>query len=345
MSRKIIAALLVALTGATLTALAVEPTAPAFRDDAPDRHVVVPGDTLWSIAGKFLKDPYRWSEVWKLNPTEVKNPHKIYPGQVIVLDKSGLDPQLKLANRLVTEKLLPKIREDGGEPISAIPRKAIEPFLNHPLVLTKDELRGATRVVAFNDKKTIGGPGDTAYAVNVTQENPDRWQIVRPGKELTDPLTKEILGYEAVVVGNARLTTRGDPSAFSIVTTDMEVYPQDRLIPSGRPDVINYPLRTPSVRIDAKVISIVGAGPTGGIYQVIALSKGSADGVELGHVLGLFSPGIKLIDRFEGEAREITTPEERVGLIYVFRIFDRVSYALVMEARRPVSRGDTVRNP
>lgn len=345
MSRKIIAALLVALAGTALSAWAADASAPAFRDDAPDRHVVVPGDTLWGIASKFLKDPYRWSEVWKLNPTEVKNPHRIYPGQVIVLDKSGLDPQLKLANQLQTEKLLPKIREDGGTPISAIPRTAIEPFLTRPLVLNRDGLKEASRIVAFNDKKVLGGPGDTAYVVNVPNEAVDRWQIVRPGKELKDPASKEILGYEAVVIGSARLGRRGDPAEFSIVSSEMEVRPNDRLVPAARPDVLSYPLRTPSKTVLANVLSIVGAGPTGGLYQVVALSKGSNDGIELGHVLGLYSPGIKVIDRFEGEVREITTPEERVGLLYVFRIFDRVSYALVMDARRPISPGDTVRNP
>ena len=348
MSRKIIAALVVALTGLALSASAADASAPALRDDAPDRHVVVPGDTLWSIAATFLKDPYRWSEVWKLNPNEVKNPHRIYPGQVIIVDKSGLNPQLRLANQIPTEKLLPQVREDGGKPISAIPRAAIEPFLTRPLILDRDGLRETARVVAFNDHKVLAGTGDSAYVVNVPSEAVDRWQIVRPGKELKDPVSKEILGYEAVVIGTARLLKRGDPAEFMVVSSEMEVRPADRLIPAARPDVLSYPLRAPVQPILATILGITGDSGnafTGGTYQIVSLSKGSRDGIELGHVLGLYSKGVTLVDRFEGTAREIKTPEERVGLLYVFRIFDRVSYALVMDARRPVTIGDTVRNP
>jgi len=344
MSQRIIAALLIALSSATATAQiqSVEPRpVPALVENAPDRHVVVPGDTLWGIASKFLKDPSRWSEVWKLNANEVKNPHRIYPGQVIVLNRTGSGPQLSL----VEEKLLPRVREENSQQaIPTIPQDAIESFLTRPLVLDETTLEASLRVVAAEDNRNSASAGDNIYvAGNIG--NTKEWIIYRPGNTLTDPDTKEVLGREVVVAGTARLVKNGDPATLRITSSKNEISNGDRLLPRPKPEIMSYPQHIPGVSISGRVLTIADGAPDGGRFSVISLSKGAKDGLEIGHVLALYRPGDKFKDRYKGEVKNITMPDEKFGLIYVFRVFDRVSYALVMEADRGVTSGDVVRNP
>lgn len=349
MSRFIIAALALALSSTIpAAAFAAPSTEPELAANAPDRHVVVRGDTLWGISAKFLKDPFRWSEVWQLNKDEIKNPHWIYPGQVVELDREGGKLRLRLAggdNK--TEKLLPRIREEqNANAIPAISRGAIEPFLTQPLVTDDDTLKKIARVVAFDDEHSIGEAGNLIYAVNIpTDEKRRKWHIVRPGKALKDPGSGEVLGYEATVVGAASLEKKGDPATFRILSAKTEILQNDRLQPIPLADIVNYPLHAPNKPIDARVLSISGDYTTAGDSYVVSISRGTKDGIERGDVLGLFRPGQQLVDRFDGRARDLVTPEERFGLIYIFRVFDRLAFGLVMQAQRPLAVGDAVRNP
>lgn len=347
MSPKIIAALLIALSSAAATAqtapqVVAPKEVPQILPSAPERHVVVPGDTLWGIAAKFLKDPWRWSEVWKLNASEVKNPHRIYPGQVIVLDRSGSTPRLTL---LTTEKLLPRIREESGrQAIPAIPQKAIEPFLTRPLVLDESAVDATLRVVGVQDGHFMAGAGDQVYAFG----NPGtvlNWQIYRPGNALIDPDTKEELGREVVLLGTAKMLKPGDPSTLRIIATKGEINNGDRLIPLPKGDIVSYPQHIATKPIAGRILTIDGGAPDAGRYSVVSVSRGRRDGLEIGHVLALYRPGDQFKDSYKGDVREVTMPEERFGLLYVFRVFERVSYALIMEAARPVTIGDKVRNP
>lgn len=348
MSPKIIAALLIALSTATVSAqtapkVVAPKEVPQLAPNAPERHVVVPGDTLWGISAKFLKDPWRWSEVWKLNSKQVRNPHWIYPGQVIVLNRdSDGNPYLTV---LPTEKVLPRIREESSaEAIPAIPQKAIEPFLTRPLVLDDTELESTLRVASVQDGHYMAGNGDQIYAFGNAGDTVN-WQIYRPGPALIDPVTKEELGREVVLLGTAKLIKPGDPSTLRINNTSTEVNNGDRLLPIPKGDIVSYPQHWPTTPIQGNVVSIDGNAPDTGRYSVVAISKGRKDGVERGHVLAIYRPGDQFRDRYKYTVRDVTMPEERFGLLYVFRVFDRVSYALVMEASRAVSLGDVVRNP
>ncbi|GAB2181192.1 LysM peptidoglycan-binding domain-containing protein [Denitratisoma sp. agr-D3] len=349
MSPRIIAALLIALSSGwagaqTVAPQTVEPRAvPELRETAPERHVVVPGDTLWGIAAKFLKDPARWSEVWRLNASQVKNPHRIYPGQVIVLNRNGSGgPQLSL---LPTEKLLPRIREEGGDQaIPTIPQQAVEPFLTRPLVLDAETLENTLRVVAVQDNRGSATAGDNVYATGPLGDTTE-WVVYRPGAVLTDPDSKEILGREVVLLGNARLIRKGDPATLRLLSSQSEVSAGDRLLPRPKPEIISYPQHRPGFAVSGRVLTIAGDAPDGGRLNVVSISKGKKDGLEIGHVLTLYRPGDRFKDRYKGETRDVSMPDEAFGQVYLFRVFDRVSYALIMEANRPVTSGDVVRAP
>ncbi|MCK9386805.1 MAG: LysM peptidoglycan-binding domain-containing protein [Sulfuritalea sp.] len=337
--RRIISALLISISTTLAVAQGANPL--ELADGAPDRHIVTSGDTLWGIAAKFLKNPYRWGELWKLNAEEIKNPQRIYPGQVIVLDRSGNQPRLKLVT--FTEP-----RREYIEPlkkgIPSIPPQEIEPFLSEPRVLDAKGLDAAPRVVALENDRVIVGAGDTIYTTEV-KERHKIWQIFRPGTPLLDPDTKETLGHEAVFLGTARLTREGVPSSFLILTSKQEIVRDDRLLAAPRQDVPNYIPRAPGKMIQAKVLGIYSGVNFGGPQFVITLNRGKADGLELGHVLAVDLAGAEVSNRYQGERTDYKLPDARNGLIFVFRVFDRVSYALVMNATHPVVVGDTVRTP
>ena len=337
--RRIISALLFSISSSLAFAQGAQPL--QLADGAPDRYIVAPGDTLWSIASRFLKDPYRWSELWKLNADEIKNPQRIYPGQVISLDKSAGQPRLKLTTINVPRR---EYVESLVKEIPAIEPQVIEPFLSEPRVLDEADLEAAPRVVALQSNRVIAGAGDTIYTTEVTAQH-KVWQVFRPGKALLDPDTKETLGHEAVFLGTARLTRGGVPSSFLMLTSKQEIARDDRLLAAPRQDVPNYIPRPPAKMIKAKVLAMYDGVSFGGPQSVITLNRGRADGLEPGHVLAADVAGAEVRNRYKGEKTDYQLPDSRNGLVFVFRVFDRISYALVMNATQPIVVGDTVRTP
>ena len=325
--------------------VAAQTSVPKLVENAPDRHVVVPGDTLWGISAKFLKDPYRWPDVWEPNRDRIKNPHRIYPGDVVILDRSGSMPKLRMA----TLKVEPRTRvEQTSTAIPSIPAHVIEPFLSQPLVVDEGGLAGAPKIIATQEGRVYLGRGDLAYATGNVDEKVASWQIYRPGNALIDPVSKETLGYEALFLGTARLERKTDPATLRILDSKQEIGTGDRLVPTPRPDVIEYVPRAPKGAVDARVLSMYGGSPETGSNRIIAISKGKRDGLEQGHVLALYSYGANVLDRtsiYDTNAKVVKLPDERNGLVFVFRVFDRVSYALVMSAARSVKVGDIAQKP
>ena len=316
-----------------------------LNDDAPDRHVVVPGDTLWGISSEFLKEPYRWPEIWRLNQEQIRNPHLIYPGQVIVLDRSGDRPQLKIARDVRDIKLEPHIYTNSNvNAIASIPPQVIEPFLSEPLVVEINALRLAPRIVATQEDRVYLGAGNLAYATGV-KESAKVWQIYRPGKALIDPDNQATLGYEAVFLGSARMSRAGEPATFEIISSREEIGRDDRLIPAARPSMVSYAPHAPARAIAGRIISIYGGVGEGGRNSIVAISRGRSEGVEVGHVLAIYRAGQVVENRYEGKKETYKLPDERSGLLFVFRVFDHVSYALVMNVTPSVAPGDPVRTP
>lgn len=329
------------LTFSTACALAQDTKPLHLADNAPDRHIVVPGDTLWGISGKFLKEPYRWPELWRMNKEQVKNPHRIYPGQVLVLDRSGTDPQLRLED----VKLGPKVHsEQLSQAIPSIPQNVIEPFLSRPQVLEEDGLKDAPKIVATQEDRVYIGPGGRAY-VSGLKGNAKLWQVFRPTKPVIDPETKEAIGHEAFYLGTANLVAEGEPATVTIATAIQEIGVNDRLIPSTRAEIIHYSPHVPSRPIQGQVAAIYGGVKETGRNSIVTLNRGKRDGIELGHVLAIYRNGGERLYRDGNETSIIKLPPERYGLVFVFRVFDRISYALVMDVSRPVVVSDIVRTP
>ncbi len=342
---RIIAALVLAV-GASLCQAAG--TALPLVDNAPEHYVVTQGDTLWSISSKFLKEPWRWPELWRMNQEQIKKPGRIFPGDVIVLERDAdSNPLLRLQN----VKLQPQIYSDSiDQAIPPIAPNVIEPFISAPLVVDVDGLNRAARIVATPQDRYFLGKGDLAYVDNADPAK-ELWQIYRNGKPLFDPAdSKRILGYEAFYLGTAKQVRPGSPATFEILTAKEEISRNDRLIPSFRPPLTAYIPHKPDFPIDARVISIYGVPVygtvgTAGQGSVIALNGGTHDGLEVGHVLAL-ERNRTVIQRDEKDRQiKLIIPSERTGLLFVFRTFDRISYALVMQSEGVVEVNDFVRTP
>ncbi len=351
MRKSIIIAVLAAAFAAT-PLMAQQRAETGLQDNAPDRYIVVPGDTLWSIAAKFLKDPWRWPEMWKLNRDEIKNPHLIYPGDVIVLDRSGPKPELKMGE---TVKLYPRVRAEdtSRQAIPSIPPRVIEPFLSRPLVIEPDGLDKAPRIIAAQADRVFLGSGDVAYVSGIKDAALDSvWQIYRPGKPLIDPESNKTLGYEAVFLGDSKVIKTGDPATVKIFVARQEIGKGDRLVAAGPLMLNSYVPHAPGTQVQGQIIATRGALGETGPQSVVTLNKGGKDGLEPGHVLALLRLGRTTVEKtpsakwFRADKVEsIKLPDERYGLVFVFRTFDRVSYALVMSATRPVQINDVVTTP
>jgi hypothetical protein len=328
----------------------------ALAENAPDRYVVVKGDTLWDISARFLRDPWRWPDIWGLNKDQIKNPHWIYPGDVILLDFTGMTPRLRLQGidgatdwRLVVTKLSPAIRklDLAASAIPSIPLEAIAPFLTKPLVVGKGEMAGAPILVAGQENRVILSAGDTAYAKGVVSEDGTEWNIYRPGRNLVDPDTKELLGREAVHLGELKVSQFGDVSRVAITKSILEITPGDRLVKIVPVPLLPYIPHAPSKQIKGKVIaashdSVTEIGP----HMVVVLNRGAREGLETGNVLALYRdlPMVKPAGATNPKER-IKLPAERYGVVFVFRVFEKVSYALVMHTTRPVNVLDAVQTP
>jgi LysM repeat protein len=328
--------------------------------NAPDSYTVKRGDTLWDISKIFLKSPWRWPELWGMNLEQIRNPHLIYPGQVLVLEKSGGRARLRLATEVPggTVKLTPRVRSTplGDGAISAIPLHLIEPFLNEAVVFNTNELAAAPRVVAATEGRVLMTRGDSAYVRGDLAGARD-FRLFREAKPLKDPDNGEILGYEAAYLGTAEYTRPAEestdekgkaqiiPATFVITGVRAEVGVGDRLSPVPAREFISYAPHPPSKPIAGRIVSIYGEALNAGQNQIVALNRGAADGIERGHVLALWRAGRVTKDETDPAKPQIKLPDERHGLLFVFRVFERVSYALIVSVQEPVRTGDKFSQP
>jgi hypothetical protein len=361
MQKSITALLALALAGAGLLALAQGDL--QVKETAPDRYVVQRGDTLWSIASKFLNDQWRWPEVWRMNQEQIRNPHNISPGDVLVLDRSVSPPQLRISDAggdrgagvggAEGVKLLPRIYTQplASEAIPAISPRAIEPFLTQPLIIEEGGLDKAPRIIATEENRVNLGTGNVAYVSGFGGTDAPVWQVYRAGQPLVDPDNQRTLGFEAVFLGTARVTRSGEPATVQIVNSKKEISAGDRLIPAPPPTIPQYVPHAPGSAVSGRIIGLYDALATsvGGRDSIISINRGRRDGLEVGHVLAVYRNVVVYDQRDYLKSRDrspaIQLPPERYGLVFIFRTFDSVSYALVMESSRPVQGGDIVQNP
>jgi hypothetical protein len=359
---------------ATLAACMVAPGAVALAqdvrvaDNAPQSHTVQKGDTLWGISGRFLKDPWRWPEVWRMNREQIRNPHLIYPGDVVRLDYVDGQARLSIAQGAValeTVRLSPAVRPTAldREAIPSIPPGDIEPFLSRPLVTGPEGLKGAAEIVAGRDRaRIVRGEGDRVYAVGIDPKAGDLWHIYRPIGAIRSFDLSEQLGYEYRHLGSGRIERFAEVSTVLIDNSIEDIGIGDRLIPAPRETIVNYAPHAPAKDLSGRIIATTQEASEMGRGAIVTIDRGASDGVDVGTVLAVYR-GVapipdprpnntpQVIVRFLEQTtwyradKFLEVPEERVGLVFVFRVFDRVAYGILLNTTDPVVVGDLIRKP
>ncbi|MCC6916413.1 LysM peptidoglycan-binding domain-containing protein [Nitrosomonas sp.] len=315
-----------------------------IRDDAPDHYQVIPGDTLWGIASRFLREPWRWPEIWQMNREQIRNPHRIYPGDVIVIENTPYGKRLKLAGGKGAVRLSPRIRTEASamQAIPGIPAEKIAPFLDQPLVVEKNQLDKAPVILGASDDRVILSTGNKVYVNNLPADQGRDWQVFRSGKVLIDPdHANRILGYEAVYLGTVEVTDFAVISTAKITRSVQEILKGDRLLPLSAAKIEDYLPHAPDFPVTARIISVYGGVHEIGENMIVALNQGKNDGIEPGHILAVYHE--HSIRSHEGKS--ISLPDERIGLAMVFRVFDTVSYALIMQSTQTIKVMDELKTP
>ncbi len=339
---------------------------------APASYTVKRGDTLWYIATLYLKSPWRWPELWGMNRTQIHNPHLIYPGQTLGLVKTadgrallvmggapstaasaGSPPTPAAAGTTAvpTVRLSPRAREIGSGnalAISSIPNNQIEPFLSRPQILASSDMDQFARIVSTQQDRVNLGLGDTAYAKGVSDPRIENYNILRPSRPLYDPddvRHSHPLAYEAAFLGTARVTKPGDVTTLTITSSKLEIGVGDRLVPVSHQELINYAPHRMEKDISGRIISVYEGLESVGAGSIVTLNRGRGDGLEIGHVLAVLRNGDQVVDHTQPGEEKIQLPDDYVGTAFVFRVFDAISYALLVSATGPIQVGDRVGPP
>ncbi len=325
-----------------------------LKSDHPDRYTVVRGDTLWDISEKFLQNPWMWPEIWHVNP-QISNPHLIYPGDVISLIYLDGKPRLTVERGTESRsykmspgdvKLSPTVHVlPLGEAIPAIPLDAVDNFLSRSRIIEISELETAPYVVAGARDRLVLGAGDEMYARGEFGEGVPVYGVYRGGDTYIDPETDEILGYQALDIGAAKLRAReNDIATLAITRTTQEIRINDRLLPHEERaiDSTFFP-SPPEQDVNGVIMAVEGGVSQVGKMDVVILNRGEREGLEAGNVLAIYKKGTQIKDRIKGDT--ITLPDERAGLLMVFRTFEKMSFGLVLESDRPLAVDDKVRKP
>lgn len=328
----------------------------------PERYVVRPGDTLWGISAMFLRDPWYWPEIWQVNP-QVRNPHLIFPGDVLTLVYVDGRPQLQLergqagaaaeAGPAGTGRLSPRVRaEPLTDAITTIPYGVIGPFLDRGMVLERREIDDLPHIVALRDGRLVGAAGNDLYVRGRVGEPASVYSVVHIGDRLVDPDNGDLLGYQGIYVGEGIIRRGGDPATLRLTASRREALEGDRLLASIDPPPLQFVPRAPGQLVDGRIIHVVDGVSMAGQYQVLVLNRGTRHGLEPGHVLSVWQAGDTVIDRKGRGPRnspslggKVQLPDERAGVLMVFKTYDRISYGLVMNAEAPIHVLDRVRNP
>jgi hypothetical protein len=327
---------------------------PVLNPRHPETYTVQSGDTLWDIAQMFLRDPWYWPEIWQINP-QVENPHLIFPGDILSL--AYLDdgsPVIQLTRGGVvseggpTDRLSPRIRAQSlEEAIPTIPFDTLRAFLSRPAILDPNAVDELPYLFAHTEG-LLGSAGRDVYVRGTDAPAGTVFNLVHTGDALIDPDDDSVLGYQGIYVGQGRVRRAGDPATLYLTETAREASIGDLLITEEGINPVNFFPSAPTNEVEGRIISVLDGVSVIGQFQVIVLNRGARDGLEPGHVLSVFQTGELVVDTTRNtgfSAEKVKLPDEQAGMTMVFRVFDRMSYALVMEATREMRVLDTVRNP
>jgi nucleoid-associated protein YgaU len=351
-----------------------------IKADAPKSYTIQSGDTLWAISGLFLKSAWRWPELWGMNLDEIKNPHLIYPGQTLFLEIAEGRAKLTTrapntvsdASQSPTVKLSPRVRTDNlaNGALPTLKNQLIEAFLSEPVIVDEKGLSDAPRIVAALDSRVLLTRGDRAYArstgadelIDDLNKKQKAYRVFRNATPLKDPVSGLVLGYEAQYVGKAVLARSESttetldkdgkpqhdivPATIDIVAAKEEMRVGDRLLPEPPVQMQSYVPHAPQSPVDARIVSVYGSAVANAAQnQVVTINRGTRDGIEAGHVLAIMTDGARLLDKTDAKPAMLKLPDERNGLLMVFRTFEKLSYALVLDITQGVKVGDKLTNP
>lgn len=326
----------------------------------PDEYVVVKGDTLWDISGKFLSKPWFWPEIWHINQ-QIENPHLIYPGDVLnlVYDANGC-PQLALTRNTPSVvsgadgKLSPSVRElPLDEAITTIPYDVIAAFISKPTILSRDQIKSSPYVLSIREQRLVAGAGSDVYVRGPEAfTEGERYGVYNLGDALKDPDNGDTLGFQALYTGLGKITRDGDPATLRLLESARETLAGDRLVKSDNNVPLNFLPRAPAQDAEGTIMAVLDGVALIGQYQVVAINRGTSHDIEPGHVFSVWQAGERVLDRYANEYNSLTfgsegvkLPEERAGIMMVFQSYDRMSYGLIMRATSEIKVGDKVRNP
>lgn len=322
-----------------------------LKADHPKEYIVQEDDTLWGIAQKFLDNPWLWPEIWQIN-NQIINPHRIYPGDVIGLVYKNKKVKVTVVERdpeatKGVVKLSPTARISHIDTaIPAIPLDAISSFMTNSRIVKGKDLQGAPYVIAGDDRRILAGGGGNVYARGFGKEDPEAgYGIFRKGEVYVDPDTSEVLGLEAREIGAGAVEKwDGDIARLRLSNAREEVMVGDRLLATDERKLVStFVPSSPDEDIQGRMIAVLSGVNQIGQYHVVVTNQGARDGVKEGNVLAIYKDGDVVLDRVA--RKKVQLPAERSGLLMLFRVFDKVSYGLVLRASRPLSIGDQIRNP
>ena len=317
-----------------------------LNKDVPETYIVKKGDTLWGISGMYLKQPWLWPELWEVNP-QIDNPHLIFPGDELYLTWVDGQPRLRM-RRGRDVKLTPTMRVNPLDlAIPIIPLDQIQAFLLRHRIMDAEDLNNSAYIVAGDRSNLLSASGDRVYGRGYFPEGERAYGIFRAGQTYIDPVTEELLGYQAQAIGNAKLLSANDEEVTELEITRIneEVRHGDRLLPMEERilDASFHP-RAPEVDIEGGLMIAVDGGVTQiGSTDIVVLNKGKRDGLEIGHVLAVYQAGELVFDKVTES--NVQLPDKRAGLAMVFEAFEKASYAIVLKSSRPLKILDKVKNP
>ncbi len=317
-----------------------------LNEDVPEVYIVKKGDTLWGISDMYLQEPWLWPELWDVNP-QVDNPHLIYPGDELYLVWVDGQPRLRL-RRGRDVKLDPSMRVSPLDlAIPVIPLDEIGAFLKRHRILSADDLNNSAYIVSGDQGHLLSAPGDIVYGRGYFPAGERAYGIYRPGDTYRDPITEELLGYQAQEIGGAKLLSSNEApvTELRINRINEEVRHSDRLLPlEERVLDATFQPRAPEADImDGYMIAVDGGVTQIGTTDIVVLNKGTRDGLEIGHVLAIYQTGELVFDKVAEE--NVYLPDSRAGLALVFEVFEKASYAIVLKSNRVLRVGDKVKNP
>lgn len=324
--------------------LAVAASNLSLRHDVPLRYVVKKGDTLWDIAGYYLRDPWEWPQLWYEN-SRIKNPHLIYPGEVLTM--VWVNGRPRVTSAMKTKRLEPQVRRlPLSHATPSIPYAAIRAFIQGPRVVDLAQINRAPYVVAIGDNGLVGSTGGAIFVKGLPPHAPRLWNVVHIGKIYRDPETGATLGYEAIPTGRCRLEKQGQIARMRITRNDRETMVGDRLLPIAKPHFRSqYFPHPPKRAVNGAIISVFGELNEAGPLDIVTLDRGAADGLNPGTVLQAMSPAQEVPDPYGGAESVVRVPPQSAGLLMVFKTSRHISYALVMSMKRPVKVLDRVVSP